>query len=187
MLNFVSLFIAIICVWLNKAYSQDTLLLKNKKAEVVKVTEIGIKTISVSKYSNLEGPLYIIEKDKVEKIIYSNGIIEKSVETKTFELKLNKIQIIASDLLIPRITCTYERLFFKGLLGLEIPFMFSLENYFSFDIPFDGFINDEFLYSAGLNVNFYPLKQRNVSYFIGPGFRTGKTFFTDMISLTKIV
>lgn len=177
MLNYLNLFLAIVCLWLNRAYSQDTLLLKNKNTVVVKVTEVGLKTISYKKYSNPKGPLYTLEKNNIEKIIYSNGTTEKSVETKTYELRFNKIQIVASDLLIPRVSCTYERLFFKGLVGLEIPFMFSLEKHFSFETPFEEFVNDEFLYSTGLNVNIYPLRQTNVSYFIGPGFRTGKTFF----------
>lgn len=177
MLKYINLFITIICFCFNKAYTQDTLLLKNKKTELVKVTEIGLKTISYNKYNNLEGPLYTIEKDKIQKIIYSNGTVEKSVFDKTFELKNNKIQIVATDLLIPRITCTYERLFFKGLLGVEIPLMYSFEDNFTFETPFEEFINDEFLYSAGLNINFYPIGQRNVLYFVGPGFRTGKTFY----------
>jgi hypothetical protein len=121
--------------------------------------------------------LYIVEKEKIDKIIYSNGTVEKSVLDKTFELKLNKVQLVATDLLIPRITFTYERLFFKGLLGIEIPLMYSFEDNVTFETPFEGFINDEFLYSAGLNANFYPFGQRNLTYFVGSGFRTGKTFY----------
>ena len=54
-------------------YSQDIITQKDGTDIQAKVTEVGLSEISYKKYSNLDGPTYIISKDDVLMITYENG------------------------------------------------------------------------------------------------------------------
>ena len=54
-------------------HAQDIITQKDGTDIQAKVTEVGISQISYKKYSNLDGPTYIISKDDVLMITYENG------------------------------------------------------------------------------------------------------------------
>lgn len=58
------------------AFAQDLIVLKDGTVIKSKVTEIGIQEIRYKKWSNQEGPSYVIEKSSVLSINYENGEVE---------------------------------------------------------------------------------------------------------------
>lgn len=57
-------------------FSQDIIEKKDGTSIESKIKEIGIDIIKYNKYNNLSGPIYLIKKDEVSKIIFENGTIE---------------------------------------------------------------------------------------------------------------
>ena len=70
------LLIFFLVISFSNLYSQDIILKKDGNSIESKVDEIGIDKIKYHKYSNLSGPIYIILKNDVSKIIFENGDIE---------------------------------------------------------------------------------------------------------------
>lgn len=58
------------------AHSQDTLFFKNASALVVIVKEISPDEVQYKKFELPDGPIYIVRKNDIEKIVYKNGIVE---------------------------------------------------------------------------------------------------------------
>ena len=82
-------------VFLSTVNAQDIIIKKDGESIVSKIYEIGLNEIKFKKINNLEGPLYIVSKKEVYKIIFSNGteeIIDK--KTKTVSLEETKATII---------------------------------------------------------------------------------------------
>ncbi|MDR0762927.1 MAG: hypothetical protein LBF01_00320 [Bacteroidales bacterium] len=61
----------------NTVFSQDYILTVNNEEIQAKVLEIGLNEVVYKKFSNLDGPAYIISKSDIVQIIYQNGDIEK--------------------------------------------------------------------------------------------------------------
>lgn len=58
-------------------YSQDSLFLKSDTAKlIVKIIEVNPSDLKYKKFTNLDGPIYTIEKKEVRRIIYQNGEID---------------------------------------------------------------------------------------------------------------
>ena len=55
------------------AYSQDVIVKKSGEKVEAKVLEIGISGITYKKFSNPDGPSYVIPKSEVDRITYENG------------------------------------------------------------------------------------------------------------------
>ncbi len=55
------------------AYAQDTLYSKNGTVTAAKVIEVGQNEIRYVKSSNMDGPVYTVEKSDVAAIQYRNG------------------------------------------------------------------------------------------------------------------
>ena len=72
-----SFLLILILNYFSNSFSQD-LIYQSSSQEVVqcKIIEVNIDNVKYKKFSNLEGPLYTIEKTKLDKIVYSNGEIE---------------------------------------------------------------------------------------------------------------
>lgn len=71
--------------YFSNSFSQD-LIYQISSQEPIKcqIIEVNIDNVKYKKTSNLEGPLYTIEKTKLDKIIYSNGEIENFKITDTY-------------------------------------------------------------------------------------------------------
>lgn len=69
--------------------AQDIITQKDGSDIQAKVIEVGINQISYKKYSNLDGPTYVISKDNILMITYENGereVYASNVETNTKSL-----------------------------------------------------------------------------------------------------
>jgi len=61
-------------------WSQDKIYRKNGKVVEAKVIEIGSAEVKYKEFSNPDGPIYVLETDRIIKIVYENGKVEKFTE-----------------------------------------------------------------------------------------------------------
>ncbi|MBL7895260.1 MAG: hypothetical protein JNK50_08220 [Bacteroidia bacterium] len=71
--------LAFIVVKLN---AQDTIRFKNGVTKAVKVSEIGLTEVRYNDFSNPTGPIYVVNKNEISSIRYSNGTEDKFSEVK---------------------------------------------------------------------------------------------------------
>jgi len=61
-------------------WSQDKIYRKNGKIVEAKVLEVGSAEVKYKEFSNPDGPIYVLETDRIIKIVYENGRVEKFAE-----------------------------------------------------------------------------------------------------------
>jgi hypothetical protein len=158
------------------ASAQDVMFMSDGSKQETKVLEVGTESIRYKKHNNLTGPDYVVAKAKVVLIIFENGVHEvistTSKTASTVEDTANTsfgkslISFNVMDILLNRISFGYERIFAKGKIGLKIPIGVGfLENTSS---------NLNTKWISGLDLHYYPMGQRKVSYFTGFSFAFGQ-------------
>lgn len=135
------------------------------QANIVRITK---SKITYKKYSNADGPEYEIDKKTVKSILFKNGDLESFENSNTlpFQVKKNVVSFNYGDFVASRFAFSYERLMNKGKLGLKIPFGVSYQNS-------NYYNNERLIYYTGLDVKFYPLGQKKLTYSLGIGSRVG--------------
>lgn len=73
---------------ISKIYSQDTIHFLDNTIKVVKVSEINVDDVKYHRFDNLDGPVYVSNKNEIERIVFSNGLVEKF---KTAESKITVV------------------------------------------------------------------------------------------------
>jgi hypothetical protein len=148
--------------------AQDKLTLKTDEVIQAKIIRITKSKITYTKYSNATGPEYEVDKKTVKTIAFENGDVESFVNSNSlpFEVKKSIISFNYGDFLADRFSFSYERLLNDGKLGIKIPFGVTYQN------P-GNYSNNRMLYYSGLDLNFYPLGQRRLTYSVGFGSRIG--------------
>ena len=71
--------------------AQDKIYRNNGKVVLAKVIEVGASEIKYKEYNNPDGPIYVLETDRVKKIVYENGKVE------TFEDNLKDMERYAGQ------------------------------------------------------------------------------------------
>jgi hypothetical protein len=66
------LLIALLLIF-SSSYSQDKIYRNNGKIVEAKILEIGSDEIRYKEFNNPDGPVYILETDKIKKIVFENG------------------------------------------------------------------------------------------------------------------
>lgn len=59
------------------ANSQDKIYRNNGKVVEAKIIEIGSSEIKYREFNNPDGPVYVLETDRIKKIIFQNGTVQK--------------------------------------------------------------------------------------------------------------
>lgn len=72
--------------------SQDKIYRHNGKIVEAKIIEIGSSEVKYREFNNLDGPIYVLETDRIKKIVYENGKVE------TFEDNLKDPERYAGQL-----------------------------------------------------------------------------------------
>ncbi|TMI61577.1 MAG: hypothetical protein E6H07_18840 [Bacteroidetes bacterium] len=72
-----TLLIVILCVVSGSLFSQDKIYRNNGKIVLAKVIEVGATEIKYKEFDNPDGPIYVLEADRILKIVYENGKVEK--------------------------------------------------------------------------------------------------------------
>ncbi|HMG67173.1 MAG TPA: hypothetical protein VK588_05780 [Chitinophagaceae bacterium] len=85
--------IGLICI-LSRTNAQDKIYRNNGKIVEAKVLEIASDEIRYKEFRNPDGPIYILETDKIKKIVFENGTSQKFQENfkdpERYEGQLNK-------------------------------------------------------------------------------------------------
>lgn len=157
--------ISIILLLSFKSFGQDVIYLKNNEQLKAKVTLIEDKSVFYKKFENLNGPEYEIAKKEITIIVYENGTSEQfNASTSPENNAKNVISFNFGDLVVSRISLSYERFIYNQKLSIKVPFAMSY-NY--------GYYSNQPKLMTGLDFNFYPLGLKKVSYFTGIGSQVG--------------
>lgn len=166
--------------------AQDTLFRRSGHPLVGKIIEVNPSQVKMNLSQNMGGPVYVIDRQEVARIKYSNGSYEefsieyhkaekqqKHTQTDTVFNK-NFISINLPSLFFNSINIAYERTFKTGYFSLKVPVAVGIKkekngNYYN---DFDYKRNRVF--SVGLEFYGYPAGQGKIKYFIGPSLEYGQ-------------
>jgi len=157
----------------------------------VKIIEISSSQIKYKQNTNLNGPVYVIDKTHVIKIVYENGVTEKlitgrfesknTLEKKYFEKnypKKNNISLNVFDLTQGSVTMSYEYKFQSGHFSLKSPLSVGFIELGLADSAYNSndrtYYHRHKIFSTGLAFYFYPSIRKKVQYFVGPSFEYGQ-------------
>ena len=99
MKTFKLILIAVFLITTSIAKAQDVIVKKDNSTILSKVTRISEAEIEYKKWSNLDGPTYVIDIDEVVSINNQNGEIEHYSTNKKLQLQLKtKQQLIKKSL-----------------------------------------------------------------------------------------
>jgi hypothetical protein len=179
----ITLLLLIFCL---NALSQDIITMRDGAKIEARVSEVGSKNILYKRFSNLNGPVYTLDKEDVALINYESGAIDKfnmmydekpsyaNVKSRMdpSELKSNIIYMNAGDLLFQNVTLAYERLIGNSRkLGIRFPFSLNLNGTSKISDGNNNRIRN--IFYSGFDLLFYPTGQGQLSLVLGPSIRTG--------------
>lgn len=159
--------------------AQDLIITVSSDTILSKVVLVGTKKIEYLKYEALEGPKYEIRRKEVSSIVYVDGRVD------TFNVARNLIKVQSDPLVVHNIarlnlfplgygnlSLSYERIFFDGSLGIE----YRHNHHFKgVNRSFLHQTLDSAIWSGQISLKYYPIKQRMVTYSVGPSFRFGES------------
>lgn len=70
-------FLFFVLFGIHNVFSQDTIHFLDNTIKVVKVSEINVEDVKYHRFDNLDGPLYVSNKNEIDRIVFSNGLVEK--------------------------------------------------------------------------------------------------------------
>lgn len=182
---------------LSYSYAQDTIYFINGTVAHCKVLSIVRNEIN---YMNNDTKVDVtVKKNEVGLIVYPNGYKEKyNFNRLRGGLKIlypvnsdfkNTISIDFFEIAFKNVSFSYERFFNQGRFGIKIPISFGFgsrpnPNYYSHKAE----VNIDYLYNriwgAGLEFNFYPLRQSKYNYYLGIEGNVGAfNYFTNYSTL----
>lgn len=174
------------CAYALDSVSQDIIYKKDGSREEVRVILIGEREIQYKKFSNLDGPVYSINKSNILLITYETGdyeIVSKAARPENIrkhdlatDFARNILSYHAFDVVFGDFTISYERLISSGILGFKVPVSVGYDYWFA-DKDYDYYYGNRNFYSrffSGFGVNFYPMGQGMFRYFVGPHMRAGQ-------------
>ncbi|MFH1321770.1 MAG: hypothetical protein ABII90_14115 [Bacteroidota bacterium] len=162
-------------------FSQDIIYIPDGSEIKAKITEVSPIEIKYKKYSNPEGPDYIIDKCNVLMVIYESGeyeiflenISHKRIDPIAGDFGKNFIAYNIFDVMFGNVSISYERILKSGMVGFRIPFIAGIgentNNNNSFVMSM--------IFGTGIDVNFYPTGQGRIKYFMGPSFFVASYYY----------
>jgi hypothetical protein len=145
-------------------YSQDRIYRKNGKIVEAKVLEIGSSEVKYKEFNNPDGPIYVLETDRLNKIVFENGKVQKFTE----------------DLKDPE---RYEGQFHKAI---KIDFLGPLLGYSQFSFEKSTGVGKGYEFSLGIigagkssRIDYYDntfreAKRNQFGFFVSGGYKFGK-------------
>lgn len=160
-------FLAILLFISTFSFSQDEILLNSGETVKAIVTEVSDKEVKYKKYSNPEGPLFVIKKRDINKVIYKNGEeddIQNNPSGYTFQRNIFAYNIF--DVVYNQFAFTYEHISKNGKMSFFIPVSIGYsDNEGAKDFNDLGF--------TGFGINLFPTGQHRVTYYLGPVLQLG--------------
>lgn len=172
----------------NFIFAQDTIYLNSREKIIAKVQEINPTQVKYKLFSSPDGPVYIVNKEQIWKIVYSDGHSEFfRDEDDTEEIKDIRpilIGVNSFELMFGFVTLNAEYYFPEQGIGIKMPVSIGLRgikgdagNYpYNYDEGF-YYYNRMKVVSIGTQLLFYPGKMKHrVNYFTGLAFEYGRMF-----------
>jgi len=166
-------------------FSQDIIFKKDGSKEEAKIILVAEKEIQYKKFTNLDGPVYTMNKKDIVLITYENGDYETIQTQADIENELkdnlsvnferNLLTYHMFDLIFGDFAFSYERIFQSGQISLKIPIAIGYDYYG------DDYYDFSSIFYSGIGVNFYPTGQGKWRYFLGPQVRVGLAWESDWI------
>ncbi|HLF47278.1 MAG TPA: hypothetical protein VI548_12695 [Chitinophagaceae bacterium] len=146
------------------SFSQDKIYRKNGKVVEAKIVEIGTDEIKYKEFNNPDGPVYILETDRISKIVYAGGKTEKFImhikDPEKYQGQLTKA--VKLDFLGPLIG--YSQFSFEKSKGVGKGYEVSL-----------GIIGLGKTWSIHYYDNaFREMKKKQSGFFVSTGYKFGK-------------
>ncbi|MBL0340782.1 MAG: hypothetical protein IPP71_07610 [Bacteroidetes bacterium] len=184
--------------------SQDTIIKINNTRIIAKVLEINMRDIKYKKFINLEGPIYVIDRKHVSRIIYANGtadtISNKTVygipenvksDPRVKDYGRNLLSATISDVFFGFATLGYEHILKTGKIGIKIPLSKGFKDihistttqnyqnsyYYNDGWDVSGYYNRNKIFSTGLDFYYYTGGQGTWRYFVGPCIEYGQFYY----------
>jgi len=173
------LLVALLAGTATLCWSQDKIYRKNGKIVEAKVLEIGSAEVKYKEFSNPDGPIYVLETDRIIKIVYENGKVEKFADDlsdpERYQDQLKKA--IKVD-------------FFGPLLGYsQISFEKSVRAGRSYELSLGVIGAGKSSRLDYYNNDFHDVRRKQFGFFASAGYKFGKlpdfVFFGHSKHVTK--
>lgn len=170
------------------AFGQDTIHLMNHETIVSKVLEINPKQVKYKQFSYPDGPVYVINKSSVDKIVFADGREEFFHDEGNAEIEnvhpwtagLNTF-----DLMFGFVSVSGEYYFPKRGISVRVPVSLGLHG-IKGGAPSDYYNNQYYYYnhmkiaSGGVQLLFFPGHlHHQVNYFAGLSLEYGRSMSTQ--------
>lgn len=192
------LVILVLAVTMLKTYAQDQIFTNDNSKLLVKITEISPVEVKYKLFSNLNGPVYVLNKSEVVLILYENGRHETFTEYVPAKADLTLKTMKAPGMTRSDSSRYYKysesiSLNFLNFLNNEVGLIYQkdfIKNHFNIIIPVAigvdkpsvtqaAYFNssqhnirlDRKLFEAGFGINYYPSFRFPINYYVGPSFR----------------
>ena len=149
------------------SFSQDEILLISGDRVKAIITEINKKEVKYKKFSNPEGPLFVINKRDINKVIYKNGEEEIFLDAPSgYIFKQNIFAYHIFDVVYNQFAFSYEHISKNGKMSFFIPVSIGYSDNYG-----PKAFND--LGFSGCGINLFPTGQHRVTYYLGPELQIG--------------
>lgn len=202
-----TLLLVLVFCFHNTLKAQDTLYRIDGRVQAVKIVEVNTNQI---KYKNPEGqggPMFVLSKTEVRKVVYSNGISEnfstapapmntysedgwrenKKPDPLSTDFNKNFVSVSVVDYFAGSFTVAYEHFFNSGDYSIRIPlsvgfYTMGLNKFAELEDEFSGrqgYYRERKKFSSGFDCNYFPFGQGKVKYYVGPSFEFGYFDYMD--------
>jgi len=158
------------------AAAQDTIYRTNHEKVVAKIQEVGTYEIKYKRYAAQDGPLYVLKRSEVWKIVYPDGTVETYTEpsagpTAVAPTRRWMIGLNAFDLVTGQITLSGEYAL-TDHVSFRVPVSSGVNALFQQRLDESGspdfyYYNKNKTFSTGADILYTALRTRFVDYFIG--------------------
>lgn len=183
-------------------FAQDTLYRSDGTRQAVKIIEVHESQVKYKMSSKVDGPMYVVNKEDIKKIVYENGATDtfpilKSInaiqkDPRSIDFGRNFISLNMTDLFLGSLTIGYERTFKSGNYSIRCPLSLGLislglaspvTNYSNTLNQFisglstnsySGYYNRDKIFSTGLDFYYYNSGQGKSKFYFGPSLEFGQ-------------
>lgn len=177
-------FVAIVLYSVNMS-AQDTLYKTDGSRQLITIIEITQSQVRYKPYSNPDSPPFVILGKYISKIVKADGqlttfegsrvkadtvrIITPVQQVKVGEGR-NIISLNITDVFVGMISANYEHILSSGRLGIKIPLSVGFNAIGGNRLDYSNYMYApiETIIGSGIDLDFYPGGQQQVSYFVGP-------------------
>lgn len=182
MKNVIAILFLVLCFESLKA--QDTIYKQDGTRSVVTILLNSPDQVKYQRYSNPDSLIYYMDKNYIRKIVFQNGEVvvckgsfikpdsiqeQPNVDFGNKVFGCNYLSVNMIDFFSGLININYEYTFKSGKVAIKIPLLTGYGNFTSGqDDITNGYRLSQTIIGSGVNLNFYPFGQRQISYYVGP-------------------